>query len=361
MTALQMPISSDIRPHSMVSHVGTFSTTPEGHPSSNFGLSASTTVQPHLGLLQPQSSPSWAATRRSRSHSETDLSFMVPQQQQQPQHLPHQEPHRLWSGSSLPGVDPQSVNHSVPSFPSFPSFQSSAASSRQNSQEDANLFNNQRESLVGPRRSSNASERERPPWTPYDELTGGASIRSDSGELPAATSSAAQFAPLTSSLGHRRAAMSEDLTQMPSSVSFFNSAPAFPTPPYQQSVSPSPGPSLQQPSQQYPFQPMSGASLFDGASSYLPANTAYPSAGSLNECPSPALSSHSDTPDLQDASQQLLSSSFGSAESSEHDFSAIPVHTASQTTMATKEAAARRRKPGTDAKYLCHCEHPFCR
>lgn len=366
------------------------------------GPSASQMAAPQQMLAPHQHPAASSGPRKSRSHSETDLAFMMfpPPQDQHQQHP--QQP-QGWASQS---INPHALN--PPSF--FPQ-----SASRQSSADD--MFNNpMRDSLVGPRRSSNVSERPSFNW-PYDQQHAHA-------PLPGRPTSAepmsghyhqqhlqqpqpqAQPAPFVR--GHHRMAMSEDLSHMPSSsANFFgasSSSPAFGAQQQQQQTheaargTPSPLPPSPQPypgggapqqqmqpqHSQQAFSPMPVASLFDG-SGFDPSGQnplapqqhhMFPTAGVSNECPSPAMSMSSGSTDPQqqqpyfDASQHMFSSSNESLllppEAQQDQYastdSAGNINVASQTTMATKEAAARRRKPGTEAKYSCHyCGETFTR
>lgn len=316
---------------------------------------AQSLLEPHQHGGQQQWVP-----RRSRSHSETDathLALQMPQLHQQP----HPGPWDAQYGSSIAPNDVNSRSNSPYAQQAYQqqAYQagSASSSSRQGSQDSGfPSFDQMRPSLIGPRRSSNASDVGRPTG-PYDD-------HMSTFRMPG---TAPRTMPASNSFvgrgGHHRMAQSEDFGH---SVPFFTSAPAFQPPP---SADHHAFPSST-------FQPLPSTSLFaDGSSGggdsstgglYLPSfGGGAPGTHSRpsSNCPSPSLSASSGS--LQpyyDASPHLFPSSRdGSVPPMDPDFNGEPVHLTSQTTVATKEAAARRRKPGTEAKYSCHCACPAFR
>lgn len=308
--------------------------------------------------------------RRSRSHSDTDISFLATHQPLPvPVPGPSQQP---WSGHQLA---PQKYASSSSGHSRSASPFNQSASPLQHQQSPSPLppaphnqtdgaflaFGNPRESLIGPRRSSNASDLGRPQG-PYAHETSHRATSAEPFSFPGHAIPRADFQLQQQQQafvrGHGRMAQSEDLTH---SMPFFStSGPTFRPSPAEMAYTSAPS-----------FQPLAGASLFgDGTSGLFPPTDSDNSSNnhslhasphlSQPDCPSPALSGSSSSQHYFDASQQQLFMPPPFRDGSippilDPDFHSDPVHLSSQTTNATKEAAARRRKPGTEAKYSCQC------
>jgi len=194
-----------------------------------------------------------------------------------------------------------------------------------------------RESLIGPRRRSNASAVNRlNHWWPYDDTTRHDVLDDVRGRNKLSPTSAIRRSQ--SAMGHVRNAYSEDLTSQVAT----GASPIYHQqhPPFTREEVP--------PEYFYPQ-----TRHVDNGFNPVKPEPAYP--GQFFDPPN-------DVPTLMRGPPSPTRSSTASSRGDGSEIMDNPVHWQSQTTQATKVAAAARRKPGTDAKFICeYCGESFTR
>ena len=279
-------------------------------------------MNPVINNLQEQAA---RPIRRQRSRSEAELPLLLQAQQNASQQHQWQPSYNNLFGAR--SIDPRSVS-SVHSSPN-----ASPALHDFGDDEIADPFDQMRESLIGPRRHSAATSA-RPLW-PYDDgmRSGPVSPISDVRQSLHRSSQSDNF------LSQNRSSLLFMPDQQRNHYDYIDEAPRLPPSTGMINMSQAQAPVnydflLDSASQQYAYQMRS----FPNDMSHVM------QPGSSSGAPSPTMSHDS----RQEGLPYMESQGGDGAEVLDN-----PLHWQSQTTKATKQAAAARRKPGTDAKFAC--------